>query len=48
MRKDNVCDCPFPAVFDLSPAALESVAPSYLSPAAQRSPFDRYRAESGR
>lgn len=48
MRKDNVCDCPFPAVFDLTPTALESVAPSYLSPSAQRSPFDRYRSESGR
>jgi len=48
MRRDNVCDCPFPAVFDLTPTTLESVAPSYLSPSAQRSPFDRYRAESGR
>ena len=48
MRKDNVCDCPFPAVFGVAPTALESIAPSYLSPAAQRSPFDRYRAESGR
>ena len=48
MRKDNVCDCPFPAVFGVAPASMESVAPSYLSPAAQRSPFDRYRAESGR
>ena len=48
MRKDNVCDCPFPAVFGITPASVESVAPSYLSPGAQRSPFDRYRAESGR
>jgi len=48
MSKDNVCDCPFPAAFGLAPTALESVAPLYLSPAAQRSPFDRYRAESGR
>jgi uncharacterized protein YbjT (DUF2867 family) len=48
MRKDNVCECPFPAVFAVSPASIESVAPAYLSPAAQRSPFDRYRAESGR
>jgi NADH dehydrogenase len=48
MRKDNVCDCPFPAVFGLTPASIESVAPTYLSPTAQRSPFDRYRAESGR
>jgi NADH dehydrogenase len=48
MRKDNVCDHPFPAVFGLTPSAIESVAPSYLSPAGRRSPFDRYRAESGR
>jgi NADH dehydrogenase len=48
MRKDNVCDCPFPAVFGISPSSVESVAPSYLSPTAQRSPFDRYRSESGR
>jgi uncharacterized protein YbjT (DUF2867 family) len=48
MRKDNVCDHSFPAVFGLTPTAIESVAPSYLSPAGRRSPFDRYRAESGR
>ena len=48
MRKDNVCDCPFPAVFGIAPAPLESVAPQYLSPGAQRSPFDPYRAKSGR
>ena len=48
MQRDNVCECPFPAVFGLSPTALDAVAPSYLSPSALRSPFDRYRAESGR
>jgi len=48
MRKDNVCDCPFPAVFGTSATALEAVAPSYLSPGAQRSPFDPFRATSGR
>jgi NADH dehydrogenase len=48
MRKDNVCDCPFPAVFGLTPSTIESVAPEYLSPAGRRSPFDRYRAEGGR
>src|SRR5690349_1538564 len=32
MRKDNVCDCPFPAVFGLTPSSIESVAPTYLSP----------------
>jgi NADH dehydrogenase len=48
MRRDNVCDCPFPAVFGIAPSSVESIAPSYLSPAARRSPFDRYRADSGR
>jgi NADH dehydrogenase len=48
MRKDNVCDCPFPAVFGITPTPLEAIAPSYLSPGAQRSPFDVFRATSGR
>ena len=47
-QKDNVCDCPFPAVFGITPTALEVVAPQYLSPDAQRSAFDPYRASSGR
>ena len=45
---DNVCDCPFPAVFGIAPAALEAIAPQYLAPAAQRSAFDRFRATGGR
>ena len=48
MQKDNVCNCPFPAVFGVAPVALEAVAPQYLSPGAQRSAFDPYRANSGR
>jgi uncharacterized protein YbjT (DUF2867 family) len=47
-QKDNVCDCPFPAVFGITPVALEAVAPQYLSPGAQRSAFDPYRAHGGR
>ncbi len=47
-RKDNVCDCPFPAVFGIVPAALEAVAPQYLAPDAQRSAYDGYRATGGR
>ena len=47
-QKDNVCDCPFPAVFGITPVSLEAVAPQYLSPGAQRSAFDPYRAQGGR
>ena len=48
MQKDSVCSGPFPAVFDLTPTALEAIAPTYLAPAAMRSYYDRYRASSGR
>ncbi len=47
-QTDNVCDCPFPAVFGLAPTALEVIAPQYLRPDAQRSPYDPYRATGGR
>jgi NADH dehydrogenase len=30
MQVDSVCDCPFPAVFDIRPTALEAVAPTYI------------------
>jgi uncharacterized protein YbjT (DUF2867 family) len=48
MQKDNVCDRPFPAVFGITPTALEAVAPEYLAPSAMRSGFDRYRHTGGR
>jgi NADH dehydrogenase len=48
MERDSVCDCPFPAVFGVTPTALEAVAPTYLSPAAAKSRYDDYRAHSGR
>lgn len=48
MQKDNVCDCPFPAVFGIAPASLESVAPEYLAPEALHSAFDGFRASGGR
>ena len=31
LKTDAVCDCPFPAVFGLQPAALEAEAPVYLA-----------------
>jgi uncharacterized protein YbjT (DUF2867 family) len=48
MTRDSVCDCAFPAVFGIAPAALEAIAPEYLAPAARHSPYDAYRAGSGR
>ncbi len=48
MQKDSVCNCEFPAVFGIEPAALEAVAPSYLAPAAGRSAFDVFRSRRGR
>ena len=48
MQKDNVCEAPFPAIFGITPVALEAVAPEYLAPSALRSAFDRYRTSSGR
>jgi uncharacterized protein YbjT (DUF2867 family) len=48
MQKDSTCDCPFPAVFGVTPAALETIAPQYLARVAMHSPFERYRTSSGR
>ena len=48
MQQDNVCDCPFPAVFGIAPTPLEAVAPEYLAPDAQHSAFDGFRASGGR
>lgn len=48
MSVDSVCKSPFPPVFGIEPAALEAIAPEYLAPAAIRSRYDPYRAQSGR
>jgi uncharacterized protein YbjT (DUF2867 family) len=48
MTKDSVCGGPFPAVFGITPATLEAVAPDYLAPASRRSHYDVYRVGSGR
>jgi len=48
MTRDNVCGCPFPAVFGIAPTPLEAVAPEYLAPGALHSAFDGFRASGGR
>jgi len=48
MQHDNVCDADFPAVFGISPLALEAIAPEYLSPPSRYSRFDLFRAHGGR
>jgi uncharacterized protein YbjT (DUF2867 family) len=48
MQHDNVCDADFPAVFGISPLALEAIAPEYLSPPSRHSRFDLFRAHGGR
>ncbi len=48
MRKDSLCDCEFPAVFGITPAALETIVPAYLAPGAAHSAYDQYRARGGR
>jgi len=48
MQIDSVCDCDFPALFGVTPTALEAIAPEYLSPDAVKSRYDNYRTHGGR
>jgi NADH dehydrogenase len=48
MTRDNVCEGPFPAIFGITPTALEAIVPTYLAPGAIKSPYDQYRENSGR
>lgn len=48
MQRDNVCDCAFPARFELVPSSIEALAPEWLAPAARISRYDSFRAQSGR
>jgi NADH dehydrogenase len=48
MQRDNVCEGCFTARFDVTPTALEAIAPEYLAPLARRSRFDVFRARGGR
>ena len=48
MATDNVCADGWPAVFDFEPAALEAVAPEYLSAATPRARYEGYRESARR
>jgi NADH dehydrogenase len=48
MQRDSVCGCPFPAEFDIVPAAIEALVPGWLAPGAEKSRYDRIRAQGGR
>ena len=43
MSVDNICNCPWPEVFEFSPTPLEAVLPSYLAPDVNRR-YDAFRA----
>ena len=48
MQRDSVCSCPFPALFGITPVAVEALAPQYLAPDSLRSRYDVFRTQSGR
>ncbi len=48
MQVDSVCDCPFPAVFDLAPTPLEAIAPDYMAGDTPRAGYLRFRTVAGR
>lgn len=48
MAVDNVCSGGWPAVFDFQPAALEAVAPEYLSADTPRARYEGYRENARR
>lgn len=48
MSRDNVCDAPFPSVFQLETTAIEAVVPSWLGPDALKPQYNVYREHSGR
>jgi uncharacterized protein YbjT (DUF2867 family) len=45
MQRDAVCDGPFPPVFGIAPAALETTAPAWLAAQGARSRYDPLRAQ---
>ena len=48
MQVDSVSAAPFPAIFGLTPTALEAVIPEYLNHQTPRGAYDRYRSSAAR
>jgi NADH dehydrogenase len=48
MKKDSVCDCPFPSVFGFQPTAIEAIVPRYLGHQAPRARYNDFRVRAGR
>jgi NADH dehydrogenase len=48
MQRDAVCDGPFPPVFAIAPAALETTAPAWLAAQGARSRYDPLRSQRRR
>ena len=48
MEIDSVSTAPFPAVFDLTPTALETIIPQYLTNQTPRGDYDRFRRSAAR
>lgn len=48
MEVDSISQQPFPAVFGVVPATLETVIPEYLVDATQRGQYDRFRSYAAR
>lgn len=46
MQVDNVCNYELPDFFDITPTAIEAVAPIYLKGDTQRASYDVYRSRS--
>ncbi|SCZ52492.1 complex I NDUFA9 subunit family protein [Thiohalomonas denitrificans] len=44
MQRDNVCDGPFPEIFGITPASVESIVPTYLGKRDQRTHLIRLRS----
>lgn len=48
MKRDNVCEGEFPAIFGIRPASIEAVVPDYLQPRHGRATYTALRREARR